>query len=212
MAQPVLYGATYSVYVRAVRLALEEKAIRYCLVEIDVFAPAGLPVQYFQRQPFGKIPALEHDGTRLYETGAITRYIDEAFEGPALQPEGAVARARMNQVISILDNYIYPDMIRGHYVEMVEGPRHGNVPTEQRVSELVARSERCLAALDVLVPGVWIAGETMTLADLHAAPMFDLLKAAPAWDALLSRYPRVASWWREIEMRPSMSATVGSRR
>jgi glutathione S-transferase len=31
------------------------------------------------RHPFGKIPAFEHAGFRLYEAGAITRYVDGAF-------------------------------------------------------------------------------------------------------------------------------------
>ncbi|RAV24557.1 glutathione S-transferase family protein, partial [Staphylococcus warneri] len=34
----VLYGAAYSVYVRAVRLALEEKGLAYRLEEIDIFS------------------------------------------------------------------------------------------------------------------------------------------------------------------------------
>lgn len=33
-----LYGAAWSVYVRIARLALEEKQIKYSLVEVDVFA------------------------------------------------------------------------------------------------------------------------------------------------------------------------------
>ena len=53
---------------------------------------------------FGKIPAFEHGGFRLYEAGAINRYVDEAFPGPRLQPEHPRARARMNQIISILDS------------------------------------------------------------------------------------------------------------
>jgi glutathione S-transferase len=48
------------------------------------------------RHRFGKIPAFEHAGFRLYETGAITRYVDEAFPGPRLQPDDPRDRARMN--------------------------------------------------------------------------------------------------------------------
>lgn len=41
MTEPILFGAAYSVYVRAVRLALEEKQVPHRLVEIDIFAPGG---------------------------------------------------------------------------------------------------------------------------------------------------------------------------
>ncbi|MFZ6765015.1 glutathione S-transferase N-terminal domain-containing protein [Pseudoroseomonas sp. WGS1072] len=52
--QPVLYGASYSVYVRAVRLTLAEKGVPYTLVPVDVFAPGGPPAEYLARQPFGR--------------------------------------------------------------------------------------------------------------------------------------------------------------
>jgi glutathione S-transferase len=68
--KPKLFGADYSVYVRAARLTLYEKGVDYDLVPVDVFAVAGPPSSYLARQPFGRIPALEHDGSNLYETGA----------------------------------------------------------------------------------------------------------------------------------------------
>jgi glutathione S-transferase len=90
-----------------VRLALEEKGVAYELVPVDIFAVDGPPSEHVTRHPFGKIPAFEHTGFCLYEAGAITRYIDEAFGGPPLQPADPRNRARMNQIISILDSYAY---------------------------------------------------------------------------------------------------------
>ena len=64
MSKITLFGATYSVYVRTVRLVLAEKGLAYELREVDVFAADGPPKEYLQRQPFGRIPALEHAGFR----------------------------------------------------------------------------------------------------------------------------------------------------
>jgi glutathione S-transferase len=78
LSEPIVYGAAYSVYVRAVRLVLAEKRVAYRLVEVDIF---GAPdAAHLRRHPFGKIPAFEHDGFTLYETSAIARYVDEAFK------------------------------------------------------------------------------------------------------------------------------------
>jgi len=137
MPTPILYGAAYSVYVRAVRLALAEKGVPYRLVEVDVFAATGPPAEHLARQPFGKIPAFEHHGFQLYEAGAITRYVDEAFEGPALQPASPWARARMTQAIGIQDAYVYPDLVWGIYVERAEPPRRGRSPDEARIASLL---------------------------------------------------------------------------
>ena len=48
-----------------------------------------VPAAYLALHPFGRVPTLVHDGFALYETGAISRYIDRAFPGPALQPSSA---------------------------------------------------------------------------------------------------------------------------
>jgi hypothetical protein len=39
----LVFGAAYSVYVRAVRLALEEKSVPYELINVDIFAAGGPP-------------------------------------------------------------------------------------------------------------------------------------------------------------------------
>src|SRR5579864_6082080 len=100
----VLHGYRYSVYNRIARLALAEKRVAYDRVEVNPFAP-DVPASYRALHPFGRVPALVHDGFTLYETGAITRYIDRAFPGPALQPKEARAVARMDQVIGVVDAY-----------------------------------------------------------------------------------------------------------
>jgi glutathione S-transferase len=209
MAEPILFGAAYSVYVRAARLALVEKRVPYRLVEIDVFAEGGPPAAYLERHPFGKIPAFEHAGFRLYETGAITRYVEEAFDGPPLLPRDARARARVNQIVSVLDNYGYRAFIWELYMERVSAPCHGKSPDEAKIAAALPRVETCLKALEALADlrGPWLAGATVSLADLHAAPMFVYLTMAPEAHRLLPRLPRLERWWRVMRERPSMAAT-----
>ena len=85
----------------------------------SISLPGGSRPEHRARHPFGKIPAFEHDGFRLYEAGAITRYVDEALPGPRLQPEDPRGRARMNQIVSILDSYAYGTLVWDIYVERV---------------------------------------------------------------------------------------------
>lgn len=204
----VVFGAAYSVYVRAVRLALAEKSVPYELVEIEVFAPRGPPADYLLRQPFGRIPAFEHDGFGLYEATAIERYIDEAFSGPPLQPATPRARARMNQVISILDSCAYRTLVWDIYVERIVNPREGRLSDERRIAEALPRAGTCLKALEnIMEEGSWLAGAQLTLADLHAAAMFDYFRLTPEGANLLAANGRLSSWWTRIAVRKSMSAT-----
>ena len=141
--KPHLFGAQYSVYVRIARLSLAEKGVEYDLVPVDIFANEGPPPGYLDRHPFGRIPAFEHAGFSLYETGAIARYIDEAFEGPKLQPADIRERARCNQLISIADNYAYPHLVWGIYVERVSRPKRGAVADEAKIAAAIPKAKAC---------------------------------------------------------------------
>ena len=207
MPEPILFGAAYSVYVRAARLALAEKGVPYRLVEVDVFAAGGPPPEHLARHPFGRIPAFEHEGFRLYEAGAITRYVDEAFAGPPLQPADPKARARMNQALSILDNYAYRTLVWDIFVERVRAPAQGRATDEQKIASALPKAETYLAALEAIMDGgAWLAGDVLTLADLHAAPMLAYFRLASEGASLLDNHPPLRSWWDRIAARPSVRA------
>src|SRR5262249_58521476 len=106
-----LHGYQYSVYSWIARLALHEKDVVYSWVEIDPFAE-NVPASYLAMHPFKRVPALAHGGFAVYETGAITRYVGEAFEGPKLQRTDPRERARCHQIKSIVDSYAYLPLVR----------------------------------------------------------------------------------------------------
>jgi glutathione S-transferase len=209
MSEPTLHGAAYSVYVRAARLALVEKGVAYRLVEIDIFADGGPPEEYVRRHPFRRIPAFEHDGFRLYETGAITRYVDEAFEGPALMPRAVRARARANQIVGIIDSYVYRPLVREIYVERCLRPTEGREPHEAKIAAALPLARTALGALEELLDpaGPFVVGPELSLADLHLAPMAAYFTRAGEAAALMSACPRLARWWEAMKARPSLAAT-----
>lgn len=212
MTPPILFGARYSVYTRIPRLALEEKGVPYRLEEIDIFAPSGAPATYAERQPFGRIPAFEHEGFRLYESGAISRYVDEAFPGPALQPTDAKGRARVNQIISICDSYAYRTLVWDIFVERVSVPTQGKPSDEARIAAALPRAATCLRELDsFLASQPWLAGPSLSLADLHAQPMFALFRLAPEGAELLAKHAALSRWWEAMVSRPSVQATRSPR-
>ena len=149
MAQPVIHGPAYSTYTRTVRLALEEKGTPYKLEEVDVLKGAGQQPEHLARHPFGKVPAATIDDTTMYEASAITHYIDDTVSGPKLQPADAKARARMNQMIGIVDSYGYPSMISVVFQRVVN-PLLGAPVDEKAVADARPKAEKSLAALEAL--------------------------------------------------------------
>jgi glutathione S-transferase len=208
MSKITLFGTDDSVYVRIARMTLHEKGVDYELVPIDIFAVDNVPPSYVDRQPFGKIPSFEEHGFRLYETGAITRYIDEAFPGPRLQPADPRRRARMNQLISIADAYIYRLLVWGLYVELVSKAASGVPPDQRRVGEAREKMPVCLGVLsDFLADSPWFSGEGLTLADLYLAPMLDYFLMVPEGMDAFRKFMNLQEWRDRVGNRESFLAT-----
>jgi glutathione S-transferase len=200
----VLHGYRYSVYNRIARLALAEKGVAYERVEVNPFAP-DVPASYLALHPFGRVPALVHDGFTLYETGAITRYIDRAFPGPALQPANPQTLARMDQMIGIVDSYAYWPMVRQVFSHRVFRPRTDLPGDEAEIARGLQASTKVLSALEPLVHNDVTVN--VTLADLHLGAMIAYFVQAPEGRGALPHYPRLAAWWARLSARPSFAAT-----
>jgi glutathione S-transferase len=206
---PMLYGAAYNVYVRAVRLALAEKGVDYGLIEVELNAEEGAPANYLHHANFMRIPAFEHAGERLYEASAITRYVDEAFEGPALMPRSPRDRAHVNQVISIIENYGYRPMVWSIFVERCRAAVSGRKADEDKIAGAVPQVAYALDALEEMTDdkGPHLTGRAITLADLHLAAMLAYGTLAPEGATLVDARPRLQRWWSDMKNRPSMRDT-----
>ena len=199
-APPRLIGMSSSVYVRIARLAALEKGVALERDELDPFQPGGPPAALLALNPFGKIPVLRHGELVLYETQAIAAYLDEGFPGPALQPAGAAARARLRQLQGIVDSFAYRPLVWGLYVALSEGK-----PEPRALEQALADSRRALRALAGLAAAPWLLGEAVTLADCHLAPVIGYLVQVPEGRALLAEVPGLGAWWDRCRARPGWS-------
>ena len=198
----VLHGYRYSVYVRIARLALAEKGVAYDRVEVNPFAP-DVPAAYLALHPFGRVPTLVHDDFALYETGAITRYLDRTFAGPALQPRSPRALARMDQIIGVVDSYGYWPLVRQVFSQRVFRPAIGQPADEAEVGRGLAVAQ--LALQPVAQPrgllvvqlqhslAVHLGGSVPTRLGCHRASRMprcacsvlrDAAAVSPGWQAL----------------------------
>lgn len=206
-----VWGASYSVYARVLRLALLEKGVTHDWVEVDVFGEAAAQEAQRAHHPFGKVPALDHDGFALYETGPMLRYLEQpAFGDVRLLPEEPRARARSEQIAAIADNYAYKAMVWDVWVEMVSKPRDAEQPDNAVVQEGLAQSRVILGAIAALAddgPAEALAGGAVSHGDIFLAPVMSYFASWPPGRAMLAGYPRLNAWWEAWETRPSMVAT-----
>ena len=144
-SQITLYGFNGSTYVRTVKMLLAEKGVTDInQVPLNVLAGDPKKPEHLQRHPFGKVPVLEHDGMRILETSAITRYLNDVLPGRSLIPATPKDRARMDMVIGLIDSYgygalmavagyhLFPDFVGGKN----EQARQGGIENGRKVLEL----------------------------------------------------------------------------
>jgi glutathione S-transferase len=204
MSDVTLYGFPQSTYVRSARLACEEKGVTYDLEAIEMGSPAHRALH-----PFARMPAMRHGDFALYETSAIARYLDEVFDGPALQPSAPRARARMNQWISAVNDYYNQALARGIVLPRIVYPMRGRTVDEAAVAASVEQAEHHLGVADeTLAAGPYLAGDALSLADLFLGPIVFWLEKTPEGADLLPRFPAVRRWYERLAARPSFVATV----
>jgi glutathione S-transferase len=206
MSRIVVHGPALSTYVWSVRIALTEKGVAYELPDFP-FGAQRQP-EHLARHPFAKVPALEHDGFLLYETQAIVRYIDDVFPDPALQPADPQRRARMNQVIGVMDAYGWPSIAGGVLFNRFIAPKMGMPCDEAAVQAALPKARQVVAEWERLLGDQpYMAGDAFTLADVMLAPLVVYMPFTAETRAVLAEAPKLTAWLERMRARPSIAAT-----
>jgi len=199
MATVTVYGSPPSTYTRSARMFCEEKGIDHALE-----APGGDAAH-----PFGKIPTFRHGDVTLYETTAIGRYVDEAFDGPALQPADPAGRAMMTQWMSVLVDYVYDTVVRGLVIPRLVNPRMDKPVDEDAIKANLPNIATHLGILDQgLAASDYFAGDAPSLADWLIEPVITYVTFTPEGGELMGNAPHVAAWQGRMAARPSFKATM----
>jgi len=206
MSDIVLWGFDGSTYVRTVKMLLAEKGVtQFKQMPLNVLEGEPKQPEHLERHPFGKVPVLDHDGMRILETSAITRYLNDVLPGKSLVPATPKDRARMDMIIGIIDSYGYGALIGGvaayHlFPDFVGGKndamRAGGIENGRKVIELAMKTKGS---------SPFIAGE-LSLADLYLAPIIAYVSLTPDKDAVFN-VGGFAEWWTAVQALQSFKST-----
>jgi glutathione S-transferase len=168
--------------------------------------------EHLARHPFGKAPAIDHDGFGVYETQAILRYIDQVYPDPTFTPADPKARARMNTAIGVNDCYFFrPEAGVGIVFNRVVAPKFGMPADEAAVEAAIPGTRHCVEVLsDFIRTRPYLAGDTISLADLHVGCQLDMLADCAEGAAMLKGTP-LEAWLGRLRARPSFAETSWAR-
>lgn len=200
-----LYTNRFAPSPRRVRMYAAEKGIALELVEIDIASGEIAAPAYLAVNPLAEVPTLElDDGTRLTESMAICRHLEELHPSPPLFGRTARERAEVNRWCDrlLFRMYVPTTHVFKHTHAFWAG-RVTQVPQwgEQQRAAVLAE----YAALDArLASSEYVAGDAFSMADVVAFTTLEFGKPSKlrADDALA----HVQRWYAAVKARPSASA------
>jgi glutathione S-transferase len=132
---------------------------------------------------------------------------------PALTPSDPKRAARMDQVMNVNDWYLFQGVGNVIGFQRIVGPRFlGLTPDEAVIEAAMPRAHTVFTELARLLGDQpYIAGEELSLADLHTAPQLAFLALTPEWTRLTAPHANIVSWIARLEARPSFQATTVER-
>jgi glutathione S-transferase len=192
MTEIIVHGFQRSTYVNIARLVLTHKGVKFGFNDLE--DKMGSP-EHLALHPFGRVPILEHDGFKVYETSAIALYVEEAFPNPSLMPKDVRDRARVHQWISAVNGYYYPYLIYHFVHERLVFPALGIEADEKVVAVAIPKIEQ---ALDVLEKSLgrnsFLVGNSLSFADFFLYPSMYALNLTEEGQGMLRRRPAAAAW------------------
>ncbi len=208
MTDFTIYGVPGSPYLRSALLGLEEKGANYRLAVMQMGTTKS--PEHLARNPFGRIPVLDHGDFRLYETQAILRYLDDVLPSPSLQPKDAKARARMNQLVGISDCYVFPQISVRITFQRIVVPMIGGTPDEAMIAAAKPDAANCVRVIESLMGDNYLVDDQVSIADLMLIPHLFYLSITPEGREIL-KDGKLQRWIERMQARPSMRNTEPER-
>lgn len=185
-----IYGSDLSAPANKVRLAANAIGIKYEYKRIDLRAGGHLKPEFLAINPVGKVPAIDDDGFKMFESNAIIRYLADKNHSP-LYPKGLPGRAVVDMWLDFGSMHVGAALSKVIYNRLFAPLR--NIPVDENsLQEGLKFLDRFLPVVDgQLVKNKYIAGAKLTLADINLLALFDPCEIA---NIDLSSYKNIVHW------------------
>lgn len=202
-----VHGSPFSTATMRVLACLYEKEIDFEFIPIDMSKGEHKQEPFISRNPFGQVPAFEDGDLKLFESRAITKYIDLQYGEKGTQLFYPDAK---KQAIS----FLWAEVEAHHFdpasskliFELTFKPMFGMTTDQSVVEENEAKLVKVLDVYEEnLSKSKYLAGECFTLADLHHLPNLHYLTKIPSAKKLFDSRPHVNAWISDITSRPTWS-------
>lgn len=205
-----LYQFPLCPFSRKVRLLLSEKGVAYDLVREN---PWELREEFQNFNPAGRTPVLHNPERQitLVDSRAICEYFEETVDKAPMINGTAVTRAEIRRLVALFDENFYADVTLPLLDErMKKRIVYRQSPDSRILREAMRLANAHLDYIDYLIDNrPWLAGATMSLADLTAAAQISVADYLGGID--WSQHEQARGWYSVFKSRPSFRPLLSER-
>lgn len=195
---------------RKVRILLGEKSISYDLVQRRPWDEGD---DLWRLNDAGRVPVLEDKARNiaLCDSRAICEYLEETVERSPMLAGSALARAETRRLVALFEENFHADVVAPLLHEKMTKRLVLRQPPDGRVlREAMKRAHGHLDYIDWLVDNrSWLAGSTMSLADLAAAAQVSVADYLGGID--WRGHDQARGWYAVFKSRPSFRPLLAEK-
>lgn len=195
---------------RKVRILLGEKSIAYDLVQRRPWDEGD---DLWRLNDAGRVPVLEDKARNiaLCDSRAICEYLEETVERSPMLAGSALARAETRRLVALFEENFHADVVAPLLHEKMTKRLVLRQPPDGRVlREAMKRAHGHLDYIDWLVDNrSWLAGSTMSLADLAAAAQVSVADYLGGID--WRGHDQARGWYAVFKSRPSFRPLLAEK-
>ncbi len=200
MADLHLYSYQGCPFARRTRMTLFEKGLDFDLTEIDL---KNRPANFAEISPYGKVPVLLHNGSRLYESAIINEYLNDVFPEPPLMPADPLQRAQARIWMDYCDSRF--SAASWQFMQAGDDPDK-LAAARKALQDCFLFIER--EGMRALSDGPYWLGETVSLLDIQYMPFFQRYTTEPGASEIPAECTRLKHWLALMNERDSFRSTA----
>ena len=185
-----LYGIGISNNVNKVRYCLNYLGLKYDWVQTNPIQGENQKSEYLEICPTGKVPAMEIDGLKLFESNAINKYLATTNNSP-IYPQDAKKRAVVDAWMDYVAIHVAQAMGRVVFNRLF-APMTGQKIDETSLQVGLEFLDKYFPILEKqLSQNTYLAGKEFSLADINLLAVLDPCELA---QISLAEYPHITKW------------------
>jgi len=205
----LLYQFPLCPFSRKIRLLLSEKNIPFELVREDPWTASDL---FFNLNPAGRTPVIANQEKNIVipDSRAIAEYFEETVDRNPMINGTATQRAEIRRLVALFDENFYADVTAPLLSERMKKRILRQPPDSGALRNAMKMAHGHLDYLDWLIDNrPWVAGSTMSLADLAAAAQISVADYLGGID--WSGHEQSRGWYAVFKSRPSFRPLLTER-